>query len=52
MRRMLAVGVFFVFGCGGSDGTILNPEGEIAHQRAGLMGDVSEAAKAVVVALK
>ena len=32
--------------------TILNPEGEIAHQRAGLMGDVSEAAKAVVVAAK
>ena len=27
--------------------TILNPEGEIAHQRAGLMGDVSEAAKVV-----
>ena len=32
--------------------TILNPEGEIAHQRAGLMGDVSEAAKAVVLAAK
>ena len=32
--------------------TILNPEGEIVHQRAGLMGDVSEAAKAVVVAAK
>lgn len=29
--------------------TILNPEGEIAHQRAGLMGDVSEAAKAVTL---
>ena len=32
--------------------TILNPEGEIAHQRAGLMGDVSDAAKAVVLAAK
>jgi protein SCO1/2 len=32
--------------------TILNAEGEIAHQRAGLMGDVSEAAKAVALALK
>jgi protein SCO1/2 len=32
--------------------TVLNPEGEIAHQRAGLMGDVSEAAKAVVLAAK
>jgi protein SCO1/2 len=30
--------------------TILNPAGEIAHQRAGLMGDVSDAAKAVVLA--
>lgn len=30
--------------------TILNPEGEIAHQRAGLMGDVSEGAKAVGLA--
>ena len=29
--------------------TVLNPEGEIAHQRAGLMGDVSEAAKAVAL---
>ena len=28
--------------------TVLNDEGEIAYQRAGLMGDVSEAAKAVV----
>ena len=32
--------------------TVLNPEGEIAHQRAGLMGDVSEAARAVVLAAK
>jgi protein SCO1/2 len=32
--------------------TVLNSEGEIAHQRAGLMGDVSEAAKAVVLAAK
>lgn len=32
--------------------TVLNPEGEIAHQRAGLMGDVSEAAKAVVLAAR
>lgn len=32
--------------------TVLNPEGEITHQRAGLMGDVSEAAKAVVLASK
>jgi protein SCO1/2 len=32
--------------------TVLNPEGEIAHQRAGLQGDVSEIAKAVVVAAK
>lgn len=30
--------------------TVLNPAGEIAFQRAGLMGDVSEAAKAVVTA--
>lgn len=30
--------------------TVLNDQGEIAFQRAGLMGDVSEAAKAVVVA--
>lgn len=28
--------------------TVLNAEGEIVHQRPGLMGDVSEAAKAVV----
>jgi protein SCO1 len=27
--------------------TVLNPEGEITHQRPGLMGDVSEAARAV-----
>lgn len=27
--------------------TILNPEGEIAHQHAGLMGDISQAAKMV-----
>jgi protein SCO1/2 len=32
--------------------TILNAEGEIAHQRTGLMGDVSEAAKAVARASK
>ena len=32
--------------------TVLNPEGEVAHQRAGLMGDVSEAAKAVTIAAK
>jgi protein SCO1/2 len=32
--------------------TILNAEGEIAHQRNGLMGDVSEAAKAVVAATR
>jgi protein SCO1/2 len=32
--------------------TVLNDEGEIAYQRAGLMGDVSEAAKAVTVAAK
>ena len=32
--------------------TILNAEGEIAHQRNGLMGDVSEAAKAVVIATR
>ena len=31
--------------------TVLNPEGEITHQRAGLMGDVSEAAKAVAAML-
>ncbi len=29
--------------------TVLNPEGDIAYQCAGLMGDVSEAAKAVVL---
>lgn len=32
--------------------TVLNREGEIAYQRAGLMGDVSETAKAVVVAAR
>jgi protein SCO1 len=32
--------------------TVLNPEGEIAHQRAGLQGDVSEAARAVMLAAK
>ena len=32
--------------------TVLNGEGEIVHQRNGLMGDVSEAADAVVVAAK
>lgn len=32
--------------------TVLNGEGEIAHQRNGLMGDMSEAAKAVVDAAK
>ena len=32
--------------------TVLNAEGEITHQRAGLMGDVSEAAKAVTLALR
>lgn len=32
--------------------TILNLEGEITHQRPGLQGDVSEAAKAVVLAAK
>lgn len=32
--------------------TVLNAEGEIVHQRNGLMGDVSEAAKAVTVAVK
>ena len=32
--------------------TVLNPAGEIAHQRAGLMGDVSEAAKAVALVAK
>lgn len=32
--------------------TVLNREGEIVHQRNGLMGDVSEAAKAVVLATR
>jgi protein SCO1 len=32
--------------------TVLNPEGEIVHQRAGLMGDVSDAARAVTHAVK
>jgi protein SCO1 len=32
--------------------TVLNDQGEIAYQRSGLMGDISEAAKAVVVAAK
>ena len=32
--------------------TILNPEGEIAHQHAGLNGDISMAAKAVAAAKK
>lgn len=32
--------------------TILNAEGEVVHQHAGLMGDVSEAAKAAVLAAK
>jgi len=32
--------------------TALNVEGEIAHQRAGLQGDVSEIARAVVLAAK
>ena len=32
--------------------TVLNAAGEITHQRAGLMGDVSEAAKAVMIAAK
>lgn len=32
--------------------TILNPAGEIVHQHAGLQGDVSEAARAVVASLK
>ena len=32
--------------------TVLNSEGEITHQRAGLAGDVSEAAKAVILAAK
>ncbi|MDO8545435.1 MAG: SCO family protein [Opitutaceae bacterium] len=32
--------------------TVLNGEGEVAHQHAGLMGDVSEVAKAVTLASK
>lgn len=32
--------------------TMLNPEGEIAHQRAGLQGDVSAAARAVAATLQ
>lgn len=32
--------------------TILNPLGEIAHQRAGLMGDVSGAARAAAITVK
>lgn len=32
--------------------TVLNLEGEISHQRNGLMGDMSEAAKAVALAAK
>ena len=32
--------------------TVLNPEGEIAHQHNGLMGDMSEAAQAVVAVTK
>jgi protein SCO1/2 len=32
--------------------TILNPDGEIVHQHAGLNGDISEAAKAVTLAAK
>jgi protein SCO1 len=32
--------------------TVLNPEGEISHQRNGLMGDMSEAATAVAVVAK
>ena len=32
--------------------TVLNSAGEITHQRAGLMGDVSESAKAVTLAAK
>lgn len=32
--------------------TILNPEGEIVHQRPGLLGDVSEAARAVALAAR
>ena len=32
--------------------TVLNPAGEIAHQNPGLQGDISEAAKAVVLAAK
>lgn len=32
--------------------TVLNAEGEVAHQHAGLMGDVSEAAKVVAAVVK
>jgi protein SCO1/2 len=32
--------------------TVLNAEGEIAHQRAGLQGDVSELAQAVTRAIR
>jgi protein SCO1/2 len=32
--------------------TILNPEGEIVHQRNGLMGDVSDAARAVAATIQ
>ena len=32
--------------------TVLNGEGEIAHQRNGLMGDVSETVKAVILAAR
>ncbi len=32
--------------------TVLNAEGEIAHQRAGLQGDVSDAARAVAATLQ
>jgi protein SCO1 len=32
--------------------TVLNAEGEIVHQRAGLMGDMSDAAKAVTLAAR
>ena len=32
--------------------TVLNAQGEIAYQRAGLAGDVSDAAKAVVAAAR
>jgi protein SCO1/2 len=32
--------------------TVLNPEGEIAHQHAGLMGDISPAAKVLAQSLR